>query len=333
MVADPLHGADRLLPVAHAEGHAADEAAADQARVQAVQRLGRHRRRRRGQARARGGRRVPARPASASRRSAPGCRRGSCCTGRPAPARRCWPRPWPTSRARTSSPSRRRRSSRCSPASARAHPAPVPRGAQERPGDHLHRRARRRRRPARQRHHRRAATRPSTSSWSRWTASRTTRRRRRHRRLEPAREARPRAAAPGALRPPDLRRAARREGARGHPARSTRATSRCDDVDLELVATPDQRAHRRRPGQHLQRGRDLRRAPRRRRASSKGDFDSGAGARRGRHAVAAQAQRPRAPRGRLPRGRPRARAASCCPRSTACTRSRSSRAGARWATR
>ena len=47
------------------------------------------------------------------------CRRASCCTARPAPARRCWPRRSPTSRARTSTPSRRPRSWRCSPASAR----------------------------------------------------------------------------------------------------------------------------------------------------------------------------------------------------------------------
>ena len=47
-----------------------------------------------------------------------GSRRASSCTGRPAPARRCWPRPSRTSPARSSSRSRRRRSSRCSPASA-----------------------------------------------------------------------------------------------------------------------------------------------------------------------------------------------------------------------
>ena len=78
-----------------------------------------HRRRRRGQGGAAGDRRVPARPQAASRRSARRCRRGSCCTGRRAPARRCWRRPSRTSPARSSSPSRRRRSSRCSRASAR----------------------------------------------------------------------------------------------------------------------------------------------------------------------------------------------------------------------
>ena len=99
-----------------------------------LDRLGRGRRRRRGQGRAGRGRRVPARPRSASARSARRCRRGSCCTARPAPARRCWPRPSPASPARSSSPSRRPRSSRCSPASApRASGACSPRRASARP--------------------------------------------------------------------------------------------------------------------------------------------------------------------------------------------------------
>ena len=48
------------------------------------------------------------------KRSARRCRRGSCCTARPAPARRCSRRRSRTSRARSSSRSRRPRSSRCS---------------------------------------------------------------------------------------------------------------------------------------------------------------------------------------------------------------------------
>ena len=126
------------------------------------------------------------------------------------------------------------------------------------PGDRLHRRARRRRRHARQRHLAARRTRRSTSCWSRWTAS-AARRTRRDRRLQPARQARPGAAAPGRfdrqifVAPPDLDRA------RGDPQGALRATSRSQDVDLDAGRAPDQRSHRRRPGQHLQRGRDLRR--------------------------------------------------------------------------
>ena len=68
-------------------------------------------------------------PSSARR-----CPRASCCTARPAPARRCWPRPWPTSPARSSTRSRPPASSRCSPASARpASGACSPRRARTRP--------------------------------------------------------------------------------------------------------------------------------------------------------------------------------------------------------
>ena len=51
------------------------------------------------------------------------------------------------------------------------------------------------------------------------------------------------------------------------------------------------------------------------------------------HPVAPRAQRPREARRRLPRGRPRAAAPSCCRPSTASTASRSCRAAARSATR
>ena len=90
-----------------------------------------------------------------------------------------------------------------------------------------------------------------------------TRRRRRDRRLEPAREARPRAAAPRSLRPPDLRRAARpprpRADPRGPHARQAARAERRPRPDRP----PDERPHRRRPREHLQRGGDLRRPPRR----------------------------------------------------------------------
>ena len=91
--ADHLHGPAGLLHLAHAAPDAEDEADGDQARGPRRDRLGRGRRRRRGEGRAAGGRRVPARPRRASRSSAPRCRAASCCTARPAPARRCWPRP------------------------------------------------------------------------------------------------------------------------------------------------------------------------------------------------------------------------------------------------
>ena len=59
----------------------------------------------------------------------------------------------------------------------------------------------------------------------------------------------------------------------------------------------------------------------------------GAGARHRRRPVAARAQRAREARRRLPRGRPRALRRAAARRRHACTRSRSSRAGARSATR
>ena len=59
---DHLHGPAGLLHLAHAAPDAEDEADGDQARGQRRDRLGRGRRRRRGEGRAAGGRRVPARP-------------------------------------------------------------------------------------------------------------------------------------------------------------------------------------------------------------------------------------------------------------------------------
>ena len=72
----------------------------------------------------------------------------------------------------------------------------------------------------------------------------------------------------------------------------------------------DQRPDRRRPGEHRQRGRDPLRPPPRPR-DLEGRLRRRAGARRRGRAVQHDAQRPRAPRRRLPRGRPRAHAASC----------------------
>ena len=141
----------------------------------------------------------------------------------------------------------------------RAHPAAVPPGAQGRTGDHLHRRARRRGCHPRQRHLRREGSdaQPAAGGARRL---RRQRQRRRDRRLQPAREARPRAAAAGPLRPPDPRHAARPEGPPQHPpgphARQAAGRGRGPRGDRP----PDQRHDRRRPRQHLQRGRDLRRA-------------------------------------------------------------------------
>ena len=97
-------------------------------------RLGGDRRLRGRQGRAQGGRAVPARPQVVPARSAPRSPRASCSTVRRAPARRCWPRRSPTSRARSSSASRPPRSSRCSPAWAPpASGACSPRRASPRP--------------------------------------------------------------------------------------------------------------------------------------------------------------------------------------------------------
>ena len=85
---------------------------------------------------------------------------------------------------------------------------------------------------------------------------------RRDRRLEPAREARPRAAAPRPLRPPGVRRAARRQGPRRDP-RGAHPRQAAGRRRPRRGRPADQRPDRRRPRQHLQRGGDLRRAPRR----------------------------------------------------------------------
>ena len=83
----------------------------------------------------------------------------------------------------------------------------------------------------------------------------------RDRRLEPAREARPGAAAPGPLRPPGVRRAARRQGPRGR-ARRAHARQAARGRRPRAGRPADERADRRRPREHLQRGRDLRHPPR-----------------------------------------------------------------------
>ena len=142
-----------------------------------------------------------------------------------------------------------------------ADPAAVRDRAQARARDHLHRRARRRRRPPRHGHLRREGpdAQPAAGRDGRLRDQRPPGR---DRRLQPAGEARPGAAAARPLRPPGVRRAAGRQGPRRDPRRA-HANKPLGDVDLEAGRPADQRADRRRPGEHLQRGRDLRRAPRR----------------------------------------------------------------------
>ena len=119
LAADPADGGAGLPRLADAQDDAADQAAADQAVVVRARSAGTTspaaRRPRTSCARSSSS---CARP-SASSASARRCRRASCCTARPAPARRCSRRRSRTSRAPTSSASRRAPSSRCSPASAR----------------------------------------------------------------------------------------------------------------------------------------------------------------------------------------------------------------------
>ena len=309
-----------------------DEAGADQARREVLDRLGRDRRRRRGQGRAARGRRLPAR--SRALREARRARAEGRPAARPARHRQDAARQGRRARVRRAvllavgGVVRRdvRRPRR------RAHPAPVPRGAQARAGDHLHRRARRRRRAPRLGHlgRARADAQPAARRDGRLQLER---RPRRHGRVEPAREARPGAAAARPLRPPGVRLAAGRRRAASASSRSTRATSRSHDVDLAQGRRADERADRRRPREPLQRGGDPLRAPRRRRARRRRTSTQAlerviAGVQSRRVLNAHEKERRR-----LPRGRPRAVRASCCRASTACTRSRSSRAGGRSATR
>ena len=90
----------------------------------------------------------------------------------------------------------------------------------------------------------------------------------------------------------------------------------------EAGRAADGGADGRRPREHLQRGGDLRR-PALRAERGDGGLRLLTRARRRRDAVAPRADRPREARRRLPRGRPRRCAASCCRRSTGSTGSRS----------
>ena len=297
--------------------------------------LGRHRRRRRGQAgaAARSSSSCATPSASAARRQ--GAHGASCCTARPAPARRCWPRPSRTSRARSSSPSRRRRSSRCSPASA-------PRAS----GACSTRRARTRRRSSSSTSSTRSAPQRGTDINGERDQTlnqllvemdgfeSTDADRRRDRRLQPAREARPGAAAPRPLRPPDLRLAARRQRAASGILRVHTRDKPLGETSTS-TSSPSRRAASRAPTwpTSATRRRSSPRAAQRRDDLHRRDFDARARARRRRHAVATR-RSTTTRSASSPTTRPATRSArSCCSRSTACTRSRSSRAGRRSATR
>ena len=137
-----------------------------------------------------------------------------------------------------------------------------------RAGDHLHRRARRRRPQARLRHLAREGPDPEPAA-RRDGRLRGPARHDRDRGLEPDRRPRPRAAAARSLRPPGAGVAARPRRPRGDPEGAHAARCRSQDVDLEHRRAPHVRAHRRRPREPLQRGRDLRRPRGARRRSSR----------------------------------------------------------------
>ncbi len=189
-----LRGA-HLPDVAHVESDAARQAAADQAVLQPVGRVEGHRRRGRGQGRAAGDRRVPARPQAvreARREGAQGHpparpardRQDAAGQGRGARVRRAVLRPVGGC-VRGDVRGARRGS----------HQAPVRDRAQAGAGDHLHRRARRRRRAPRRGLLRREGpdAQPAARGDGRLRHERAARR---DRRVEPARQARPGAAAP-----------------------------------------------------------------------------------------------------------------------------------------
>ena len=143
----------------------------------------------------------------------------ACCwSARRAPARRCWRAPSPARPTCRSSPSPAPTSSRCSSAWAQPRARPVRAGKKNAPCivfiDEID--AVGRHRGAGLGGGTTSASRRSTSSWSRWTASRPTRRHpdRRH---QPSRRARPGAAAPGPFRPPGRRANPRRRRPRGDP--------------------------------------------------------------------------------------------------------------------
>ena len=136
--------------------HAADEAAGDQAVLVELGAVGGRGGRRGGEGRAARGRGVHARPEALPQARRAGAAGASCCTARPAPARRCSPRRWRTSRTRRFFAQSASSFVEMFVGLGAARIRRLFRQARKAaPGDHLHRRARRRGRHARQGHLRR----------------------------------------------------------------------------------------------------------------------------------------------------------------------------------
>ena len=298
--------------------------------------LPRRRRRRRGRRGAPRDQGVPREPEEVPGARARASPRACCSTGRRAPARRC-------SRAR--SPARPACRSSRSPGSdfvemfvgvgACARARPLRAGQAEQPLHHLHGRDRRRRPPPRRRPRRRSrrARADAQPAARRDGRLRDEGQHHPHRRHQPARHPRPRAAAPGPLRPPDRRRPPRPQGPRQDP-RGPHARQAAGQGDRHRRAgRPDPGLHRRRPLQPRQRGRAARRPQRQAR-------DHPGRARGGDHARDRRPgeedpghEREGAPGHRLPRDGPRDRRALPASTPTRSTRSRSSPAARRSATR
>ena len=226
--------------------------------------------------------------------------------GPPGPARRCSRRPSRTSRARTSTPRARRRSSRCSPASApRASASSSPRRARTRRRSSSSTSSTPSARSAAGTASTASRIRRSTSCSSSSTASRVREQvvvmgaSNRIQDLDQALLRPGRFDRQMLVPPPDLK------GREAILAVHTRGKPLAPDVDLGAGRAPDQRSHRRRAREHLQRGGDLRRPPRRR-SHLPVRLRQCARARRRRAAAEEGADREGAPHPRLPRGRPRA---------------------------
>ena len=288
--------------VARAEGQAGD----GRPRHDRSCRLGRRRRRGRGEGGAEGGRRVPARPQEVrtARRSRPEGRSALRAAGNREDAAR------EGRRERVGRElllverlglRRDVRRPRCRP-----DPQALRGGAQERAGDHLHRRARRRRHGSLGRRPQPRARPDAEPAPRRDGRLRRCRRGRDHGRLQPAPGSRPGPAAARALRPPGQRRPARPARARGDPARAHALEAARRGRRHLRARPPHGRPDRRRPREHRERGGDLR-GPPRPAVHPAGGLRGRHGARADRPPEAACRDREGEAHPRLPRGRPCAR--------------------------